>query len=110
MQCGSGRDLTPDELAKFDLKLRPVIEGKGPSGAECQTTVGPGGVTLYRVILRGNADDLRAKGIPLVSALGDVCTASLTADQLRDAARIPSLRFVECGSTNTIQNRPPTDR
>ena len=103
MQCGSGRDLTPQELAKFDMKLRPLVEGTGTPGTDCQTSVRSDGVTLYRVILRGNADDLRAKGIPLVSALGDVCTASLTFDQLCDAARIPSVRSVECGSTNTIQ-------
>ena len=106
MQCGSGRDLTPQELAKFDIKLRPLVEGTGAPGTDCQTTVSSDGLTLYRVILRGSADTLRARGIPLVSALGDVCTASLSVDQLRDAARIPSVRSVECGSTNTIQNPP----
>ncbi len=110
MQCGSGRDLTPPELAKFDMKLRPLVDGSGSPGTDCQTTVRSDGVPVYRVILRGNADDLRAKGISLESSLGDVCTASLTLDQLRDAARIPSVRSVECGSVNTIQNPPGNNR
>ncbi len=110
MQCGSGRDLAPNELAKFDMKLRPLVEGTGAPGSECDSTVGADGITAYRVILRGNADDLRARGIPLVSSLGDVCTASLTVDQLREAARVPSVRSLECGSVNTIQNPPPDNR
>ena len=104
------RDLLVRLRAGIDGSPMPSFEGTGTPGTDCQTSVRSDGVTLYRVILRGNADDLRAKGIPLVSALGDVCTASLTFDQLCDAARIPSVRSVECGSTNTIQTPSGNDK
>jgi hypothetical protein len=106
LQCAAGRELSPAEIAKVDIRLRPVVLGSGPAPAECEKSTDADGVRAYRVIVRGNPVDIRAGGIPLVSTLGDVCTAVLTVDQLREAAHMPAVRSLDCGSTNALQGPP----
>jgi hypothetical protein len=82
-----------------------VLSGGVPSSENCATSTDDNGTIMMTVIIRGNADDVKAAGIHLRSALGDVLTASITVSQLWKLARIPSVRTVECGSTNVPERR-----
>ncbi len=104
LRCASGDALTANDLAKLDVRLKPVVLGTGDAGEGCGASLRADGTTVYSVLIRGNADELRAHGVPLVGTVGDVCTAVLTLEQMRDALHLPSVRSLDCGSTNTINS------
>ncbi len=95
-------ELTETEARKIDPRLKPLLEGQSPPGNECVRQQLPDGTQGYRVILRGDADELRKEGIQVNAPVGDIMTATLSRDDIIKAAKLPSVRSIECGSTNTI--------
>lgn len=109
MQCASADRLSSGDMAKLDVRLRPLVLGTGGAGGGCMTSFRADGTLLYTVLIRGSAEDLRARAIPLIGTMGDVSTAALTVEQLVEAARVSTVRSLECGSINTI-GAPPSPR
>lgn len=109
MRCASADRLSSLDLAKLDVRLRPLVLGSGGAGGGCMTSFRADGTLLYTVLIRGSAEDLRAHAIPLIGTMGDISTAALTAEQLVEVARVSSVRSLECGSMNTI-GAPPSPR
>ncbi len=104
LHCVHSNQLTDTELAKLDVRLRPAMLGTGNPGDGCGSSLRPDGTTVYSVLIRGRADELRAHDIPLMGTVGEISTAVLTLDEIKNAARLPSVRSVDCGSTNTLQS------
>ncbi len=102
--CANSNQLTDADLAKLDRRLRPVVLGTGNPGDGCGAALRADGATVYSVLIRGRADELRAHDIPLVGTVGEISTAVLTLEELKSAARLPSVRSLDCGSTNTINS------
>jgi hypothetical protein len=102
--CSGADRLTQAELAKLSPPLQQLVTGKVLAGEELDATRRPDGDTEYAVIIRSsNPEELRRAGIPLNSVFGDVCTARLTLKELRSAAALPSVRWIETGTKNFPQ-------
>jgi hypothetical protein len=101
--CGSSAELTPDQLSKIDAHLQPVLQGGIPTRDGCTASVDEVGITRYRVIIRGNADDIRDAGISVETMLGDILTANVGVEQIRSLAKLASVKSIECGSKNFPQ-------
>ena len=112
--CGGPMALTEAERAKLDPGLQSLLaEGTG-SEAHYDLSIRTDGTREYGVIVRTtDAEKLRAAGIHVQSVLGDVVTVRVTVDELRDVARLPSVRAVQNSGRNTLHNslfNPTTGR
>ncbi len=98
----SSSELTETEARKIDPRLKPILDGQPPQGSDCVTQELPGGGKGYRVIIRGNAEEIRREGIHVNPPVGDVMTATLSRDDIIKTAKLPSVRSIDCGSTNIL--------
>lgn len=99
--CGSSRELADAERAKLHPMLQRLLEDPSGYAFCCDMSVRPDGTRVYAVIIRSSdPDELRKAGIPLSSVMGDVITARVSLEELRKVIRLPSVRWVETGSTN----------
>jgi len=81
--------------------LQRLLDDPAGYAACCDMSVRSDGTRVYGVIIRAsNPDELRNAAIPLTSVTGDVITARLSLEELRKLIRLPSVRWVETGSTN----------
>ena len=114
LSCGGPMALTDAERAKLDPGLQALLtEGTGTDSGY-DVTIRPDGTREYGVIVRTtDAEQLRAAGIRVQSVLGDVVTVRVTVDELRNVARMPSVRAVQNSGKNTLHNsliNPTTGR
>jgi hypothetical protein len=59
------------------------------------------GKRVFLVIIKSNdPQQLQENGIPFNSVSGNIVTARLTIDQIRKAASLTSVQYIESGSTN----------
>jgi hypothetical protein len=103
--CGGPPTLTDQELAKLDPYLHALItEGTVPA-ERYDMTLRPDGTREYGIIIRTTSvDSLRAAGVRVQSVFGDVVTARVSVDELRNIVRLPSVRAVQSGGKNTLHN------
>lgn len=95
--CRSEMELTSEEKAKLDPGVQKILAGD--ESAMVDRTVRPDGTMEYGLVVRGSSpDDLKAAGINVVSAFGDVMTVRITRSQIKTLARISSVRSVETGN------------
>jgi hypothetical protein len=104
LSCRSAAPLTDTERAKLDPPLLALLHGEAIVESQYDISTRPDGTKEYGVILRcSNVDDVQAMGIQVGSVFGDVVTARLTVAELRTILALPSVRAVQNGSTNYLQ-------
>jgi subtilisin family serine protease len=111
--------LSAQEVQKLDGEFQLMIRQAESSGAKIgaapirlpmlsQTTIGSkraGEANRYPVIL--HADDaatLRSASLPVNSTLGSIATARLTLDEIRAAAQVDAVRFIEASGVSFPHN------
>jgi hypothetical protein len=100
--CGS-RELSSAEKAKLTPGLQALLTEQSLPDELYDVTVGADGTKEYGVIIRSNSpDEIRAQGIKVQSAFGDVVTARVSKDQLRTLLSLPSVRSVDEGGKNQL--------
>lgn len=101
--CSSTTELTEVERQKLDPPLQRLLMGERVVESEYDIRTRPDGTREYAVIVRSkNVEELKAAGIRLSSAFGDVVTVRVTFDELRTLVSLPSVRSVEAGSKNSL--------
>lgn len=100
---GSGR-LSDADRAKLDPPLQRLLSGKQIAETDYDISIRQDGTKEYAVIIRSrNPDEVKSAGIRISSAYGEVLTARVSRDELAGLLRLPSVRFVESSSRNSIQ-------
>lgn len=103
LQCGGGRSLSQEEMAKLDPHLQRLLTETSPSDTDYDVSVRGDGVKEYGVIVRSDRpQELRDAGIKVGSVFGDVVTARVSLDELRQIVGLASVRAVEQGSRNQV--------
>jgi hypothetical protein len=105
ISCSASRDLNPEERAKLSPGLIALLTEDSVPDELYDVTHRPDGSKEYGVIIRSTQPEvLRAHGIAVQSAIGDVITARVTRDQMRSLLALPSVRSVEQGTKNQLHN------
>jgi hypothetical protein len=103
LQCGHGKSLSREEMAKLDPGLQQLFAAQPPADAPYDVTVRSNGVKEYGVVIRSSSPQaLRDAGIQVGSVFGDVVTARVSVDELRHVVSLPSVRAVEQGARSEI--------
>ncbi|PEN13783.1 hypothetical protein CRI94_06860 [Longibacter salinarum] len=115
LRPAAGQDLTAEQVAKLDGRLRSVVAHAVPSAGLPQdqapavapiTDARKNAPARYRVVLRTSAGEaLRAAGMPIQTALSRVSTARLTPRQMVDLVRRDDVSAIHAA----IQNEPHND-
>ena len=101
ISCGGTRDLTPADRAKLTPGLVALLTEESVPDELYDVSVRPDGTKEYGIIVRAaTPDELRAQGIKVQSALGDVITVRVSKEQLRVLLSLPSVRSLDQGNTN----------
>ena len=102
--CSSSKSLSDIEKAKLDPPLtRLFVDGKIDEN-QISGSLRPDGKREYDVIVRSeHPDEIRALGVTVTSVFGDVIVVHVTIDEMRTIISLPSVRAVQAGSRNTIQ-------
>ena len=102
--CGS-RELSSSERAKLTPGLLALLTEESAPDALYDVSMRADGTKEYGIIVRStNPDELRAQGIAVQSAIGDVITVRVSKEQLRSLLSLPSVRSVDQGSKNQLHN------
>jgi len=87
--------LTEAEKAKLGPTLQQVVAGDTTAVRESARAMRSDGTAVYLVFIRtSEADVLRRAGLPIGSVSGEMATARLSADQLRQAARLDAVKAI----------------
>lgn len=101
LTCKSHSTLTKEEMNKLDPTLQRLVSGEVIAEDELPSTVRADGKKEYGVIVRStDVDELKKAGFKLNSVFGEVVTVRVTTDELRQIAKMQSVRFIEAGSKN----------
>jgi hypothetical protein len=104
IQCSSSKSISDTENVKLDTTLRHLLAGDNADKSKLDIYFRTDGTKMYGVIVRSeNAEELKALGISVTSVFGDVIVAHVTIEELRKIISLPSVRAVEVGSKNIIQ-------
>ena len=88
--------LSDTEKAKLSPVLQQVVSGN--AAASEATPLQRAGKPVFLVFIRTNDPDaLQAEGLSIGSISGQVVTARLTVDQLRQATRLKSVKEIQLG-------------
>jgi len=102
--CGS-RELNSSERAKLTPGLLALLTEESAPDELFDVSERADGTKEYGIIIRStNPDELRAQGIKVQSAIGDVITARVSKEQLRSLLSLPSVRSVNQGNKNQLDN------
>ncbi len=94
--CSGSMHLTDLERSKLDPVLARLFEGNAVNDSDYETNFRSDGEKEYGVIIRSdNVDEIKAAGIRVGSATGDVITARVTIVELRKVLGISSVRAVQ---------------
>jgi hypothetical protein len=101
--CADTQTLSEKDRSKLDQALLKLLTEPDAPDTPFDVTRRADGTKEYGVIVRSaEADDLRSKGIHVVSVFGDVVTVRATRDELRALVSLPSVRAMEAGSRNVL--------
>lgn len=101
--CAGSHELSDTDRAKLDPSLQRLLSGREVVEADYDVGIRQDGTKEYAVIIRSNqADEITSAGIRISSLFGEVITARVTSDELAKLVRLPSVRFVESGSKNSL--------
>jgi hypothetical protein len=101
--CAGSPPLTDAEKAKLDPMLLRLLQKESIPEGQLDMTRRPDGEEEFGVILRcTDAKVLQDRGIRVGSVFGEVVTARMTIQEIRNILSLPQVRFVEGGSSNVI--------
>jgi hypothetical protein len=104
IQCSSPKPLSDAEKAKLDSHLIQLFSGKQMNENLVTETLRDDGSIEYAVIVRSeHPEEIKALGIEVSSVFGDVIVVHATIDELRKILLLPSVRSMQAGSRNSIQ-------
>lgn len=93
--------LTQEQMGKLDPELQRIVSGEDVSDQNLDISVLPDGRKQYGVIIRSlHSDEIRSAGITVGSVFGDVITARVTVEELRELVKLPSVRAVQSSTIN----------
>jgi hypothetical protein len=103
-QCAPSRSPSDTELSKLDNILRHLLINDEVDDKNIKISLRANGEKEYAVIIRSdNIEELKKTGIQLSSALGDVIVTRVTKEELKKIISLRSIKSVEVGSRNFIQ-------
>jgi hypothetical protein len=98
---------TKEQREKVDRPLRRIVfqGAEASSGERLQKTVRDDGSIVYHLLVQTESPEaLSDAGLPVSSVSGGVATARWTADQIREAVQLSSVRRIEpAGEAQTLQ-------
>jgi len=100
--CGS-RELNSFESAKLTPGLLALLTEESAPDELYDFSMRADGTKEYGIIIRSTTpDELRARGVRVQSAIGDVITVRVSKEELRALLALPSVRPVDQGSKNQL--------
>lgn len=112
MQCSSSSTLSEDEMEKLDPALRHLLEQEGDESGPFEYVTSrreEDGTTVYAVTLRAEEPGaLEEAGLPLGSVFGEIATARLSLEEIKEAARLEAVRGIR-NSEQDLQPQPPEE-
>jgi hypothetical protein len=101
--CSGTPSLNQTEKEKLDPPLQQVLSGMAISATKYDVSLTGDGTKIYGVIIRAkNIEEITSLGIGFNSHQGEMITAKLTAEEIRQLVNLNSVIRVEIGSKTNI--------
>jgi hypothetical protein len=98
-QKGNGGGLDAEVRKKLDPLALRIAQGHDPPERLIEVRTDAEGVSRYGVIVHtDDPDALRERSFAVGSVTGSLVTARLTREQIIEAARLPSVRYIEAST------------
>lgn len=102
--CSSQKPLTDQEKAKLDPPMIRLLSGEKFREGDVDFTLRRDGTKEYAAIVRTeHPEEVKNLGVTISSIFGDVLVVHATIEELRKIISLTSVRSVQAGSKNTIQ-------
>ncbi len=99
--CNNKQTLSPSEKEKLDPQLQQLLLEDGVTEKRYNVSMNENGKKVYGVIiLTKNPEDIKRLGIHLNSVHGEIVTAKLRPEEIRNIVNLNSVQYLENSKKN----------